>query len=197
MSDQPTGPQDMGGASAHRFLPGDPGAVPAATRTVDQQVLVVGRVPSPDHEKAVDPDVVGVVSEIMDTRIPPWQMLCRLRVTFPFQTVLATGWFVGPHAVITAGHALFYHPYGGPAESVTVIPGKNGGIEPFGAEYSHRFEVHPNWRSSSDARYDLGCVFIDQPRGAQLGCFSVWAPETTDLEDYRINMAGYPMQEEA
>ncbi|MEM7675788.1 MAG: trypsin-like serine protease [Myxococcota bacterium] len=198
MSDQPTGPQAMGGAPNHRFLPGEPGSILSVPVPIDEEILVVGRTPPPStEERAGDSERVGTVTEIMDTRLPPWQMLCRIRVTFPFQTVLATGWFVGPHAVVTAGHALFYHPYGGAAESITVIPGKNGGIEPFGAIYSRRFEVHPQWRSSSDPHYDLGCIFIDSPRGSELGCFSVWAPKTEELRHFRINMAGYPMEEQA
>lgn len=73
---------------------------------------------------------------VSDTRLQPHSSICKLLIKRSNgRTGQGTGFYIGPNVLLTAGHNLVG------AESVVVIPGKNGGgttstEEPFGRETS-------------------------------------------------------------
>ena len=65
---------------------------------------------------------------ILDTELPPWRMICALRMRGPSGAgAIGTGWFIGPRTVLTPGHCVFSRMFfGGWASTIEVIPGLNG-----------------------------------------------------------------------
>jgi glutamyl endopeptidase len=54
----------------------------------------------------------------------PWRFICQLIITMPNGAgYRGTGWFIGPRAVMTAGHCVFSRADGGWARRIEVISG--------------------------------------------------------------------------
>ena len=83
--------------------------------------------------------------QITNTAVYPWRVHCSLRITARDGSQwIGTGWFIGPHTLITAGHCVFIKNSGVPGRdgwvrSITVIPGRNGAAQPFGSVVSSNF----------------------------------------------------------
>jgi len=134
---------------------------------------------------------------ILDTDLAPWRMICALRMRGPSGgSAMGTGWFIGPRTVLTAGHCVFSnHFFGGWASSIEVIPGLNGGgsdARPFGSVSSTRFSSVDRWTTSEDPDFDVGCIHLDEPKGAEVGWFAVGALPPEELESFLVNVSGYP-----
>lgn len=136
---------------------------------------------------------------ILDTDLPPWRMICALRMTSPSGgTAIGTGWFIGPKTVLTAGHCVFSnHFFGGWASSIEVIPGLLGAGDaaanrPYGSVTSTRFSSVDRWVQSEDADFDIGCIHLDQAKGEEVGWFALTTIPPDDLLGYLVNVSGYP-----
>ena len=63
-------------------------------------------------------------TQITNTTAIAWRWICQLVLKFRDGTsARGTGWFIGPHTVMTAGHCVYSHSHGGWAQSIEVIPG--------------------------------------------------------------------------
>src|SRR5918999_1798573 len=112
--------------------------------------------------------VIGPVDDrvrILDTDLPPWRMICALRMRGPTGAgAIGTGWFIGPRTVLTAGHCVFSnHFFGGWAASIDVIPGLVGpgaqdDMRPYGSLSSRRFSSVDRWTEAEDPDFDIGCI---------------------------------------
>ncbi|MFN0185903.1 MAG: trypsin-like serine peptidase [Aquabacterium sp.] len=130
---------------------------------------------------------------IVDTTTLPWRCICHLVVDgLHDEQVLGTGWMAGPRAVLTAGHNLFSHKRGRSAERVTVVPGRQLDMAPFGFFRSMRFDVHPRWRTLGDEAFDLGVIWLDAAVGDHVGWFGYGSRPDDALRNLIVNTAGYP-----
>ena len=130
---------------------------------------------------------------IVDTTQLPWRSVCQLVVDgLHDQQVLGTGWMAGPRTVLTAGHNLFSHKFRRQATRVTVVPGRQGDVAPFGFFPSRRLDVHPRWRSAGDKSCDLGVVWLNAAVGEQVGWFGFGSRLDTQLNNLIVNTTGYP-----
>jgi glutamyl endopeptidase len=155
-------------------------------------------------------DVIGIDDRVIipDTSVTPWRCVCHLEITYDSgQVGFGTGWFAGPHEVITAGHCLYTR--GTPARrarQVRVIPGRNGTLAPYGYVVATKFEWNKKWETASTdddaAAYDYGVIHIedqgsvnDAPFGERIGYFGLRhydAEEERRLDMAIVNNAGYP-----
>ena len=136
---------------------------------------------------------------IIDTDLPPWRMICALRMRGPTGAgAIGTGWFVGPRTVLTAGHCVYSTRFfGGWASSIEVIPGLRGAgagpdLRPHGSVTSERFSSVDRWTDAEDPDFDIGCIHLDEPKGDEVGWFALAALSPEDLRGFLVNISGYP-----
>ena len=138
-------------------------------------------------------------TQVTDTTLYPWRANALLRITVPGNSdvFLATGWFIGPYAVVTAAHAVYPRTpgvYTGWASQIEVIPGLNGdsNTPPFGSFTSNTFYCPDGWQTDGDLRLDYGVVLLSQGIGSQVGTYGYSTYSDDDLQATVANLAGYP-----
>jgi V8-like Glu-specific endopeptidase len=126
------------------------------------------------------------------TRIP-WRWNCQLIITMANGgRSRCTGFFIGPRAVMTAGHCVYSRAAGGWARSIQVIPGKDGASEPFGSQVATSFRSVVGWTRGHDNRYDYGCIILpNRALGNRVGYFGFAALSSSSLRGLLVNNAGY------
>lgn len=139
---------------------------------------------------------------ILDTDLAPWRMICALRIKGAGSSALGTGWLAGPKTIITAGHCVYHPNLGGNnwAQEITVLPGLNGDEQPkLGSLTSgqpikvRQFSAHRNWASDKlDGDFDIGCIHLEDALGDEVGWFAIASLPPHELQDYQVNVAGYP-----
>lgn len=123
-----------------------------------------------------------------------WRWNVHLEAYWPTYYVTCTGWLVGPHTVITAGHCVYW-PDDGWATEVKVTPALNGASAPFGSQWSADFWIPTAW-VSGDARYDYGAIILpNDTMGNAVGVFmpyGVFSDSFLYDSTGTIAIAGYP-----
>ena len=123
----------------------------------------------------------------------PWRFLCQLIITMPNGAGFrGTGWFIGPRAVMTAGHCVFSRAHGGWARRIEVIPGMDGAARPFGSVVSASFRSVTGWTSNADANFDYGCIILPTPLGNTTGYFGFASLNDASMNNLLLNNSGYP-----
>lgn len=132
--------------------------------------------------------------EVTNTTATPWRWICKLIITFPNGARhVGTGCFVGPKAVMTVGHDVFYHANGGWARQIEVIPGMRGAMRPFGSMIGTSFRSVTGWTQNSDPNYDYGCIILPNATlGIRVGYFGFAALTDASLQNLLANNSGYP-----
>jgi V8-like Glu-specific endopeptidase len=117
----------------------------------------------------------------------PYTSVVYVVSTFPNGgTAGGSGVMVGPNDVLTAGHVLWDAESGGAAVSVTIYPGLDNGVAPFGsfagAEWSYYMvdTDGDNMITIDEAQYDVGIIGLSSPVGDQTGWSGFY------------NLTGYP-----
>lgn len=136
---------------------------------------------------------------VTNTTVVPWRWICKLIITFPDDAkFVGTGWFIGPKAVMTAGHCVYSSANGGWARQIEVIPGMQGTTRPYGSMIGTSFRSVTGWTSNSDPNYDYGCIILPSPTlGNQVGYFGFAALTDNSLNNLLINNSGYPADKPA
>ena len=136
--------------------------------------------------------------QIQTTASYPWRVHCSLRITARDGSQwIGTGWFCGPHTVVTAGHCVFIKNSGvvgrdGWVRSITVIPGRNGASQPYGAVISTNFRTVTGWANSANHEYDYGAILLPTPLGSTTGWLGIGAYSDATLMASTANISGYP-----
>ncbi len=125
----------------------------------------------------------------------PWRRICALKIHFPSGRIYrGTGFFIGPRAIVTAGHCVYLQNQGGWARRIEVIPGSNGASRPFGTATATMFRSVRGWVVDQKPESDYGCIILPPGSfgGRNLGQFGFAAfPPTTLLAQSAV-LAGYP-----
>lgn len=131
---------------------------------------------------------------VTNTSAVPWRWICKLIISFPNgASGGCTGWFIGPKAVMTAGHCVYSKSNGGWARRIEVIPGMNGSSRPYGSMVGTSFRSVVGWTSNTDQNYDYGCIILPSPSlGNQIGYFGFAALTDSSLNQLLVNNSGYP-----
>jgi V8-like Glu-specific endopeptidase len=178
--------------------PGHEGAATSEVSRSREHLVAVGKSDAPivAYESVIGEDERV---RIVDTDLPPWRMICALRMRGPSGAgAIGTGWFIGPKTVLTAGHCVFSnHFFGGWASSIEVIPGLVGPgtdpkLRPYGSVTSERLASVDRWIENEDADFDMGCIHLDEAKGDEVGWFALGALSPEELTGYRVNVSGYP-----
>lgn len=123
----------------------------------------------------------------------PWRFICQLIITMPNGAGFrGTGWFIGPRAVMTAGHCVYSRAHGGWARRIEVIPGMDSAARPFGSAVGTNFRSVTGWTGSADPNFDYGCIILPTPLGNTTGYFGFASLTDASFNNLLLNNSGYP-----
>jgi glutamyl endopeptidase len=168
--------------------------------TVDEHLRDIGEASfGTPHEAALEA-IIGDDDrvQITATNVYPWRVHCSLRITAADGSPwIGTGWFCGPHTVITAGHCVYITNSGVPGRDgwvrdITVIPGRNGATQPFGSVVSTNFRTVTGWAYDKNHEYDYGAIILPENLGDSTGWLGFGAYSDATLTSSTANISGYP-----
>lgn len=128
----------------------------------------------------------------------PWRAHASLLVTARDGSMwIGTGWFIGPHTLMTAGHVVFIKNSGVPnrdgwVRSIQVMPGRNGSTLPYGSVTSSNFRSVNGWTANGDENYDYGAIILPTNLGNTTGWFGFGVYDDATLTSSTGNISGYP-----
>jgi glutamyl endopeptidase len=123
----------------------------------------------------------------------PWRFICQLIITMPNGAgYRGTGWFIGPRAVMTAGHCVFSRADGGWARRIEVIPGMDAAARPYGSAIGTSFRSVTGWTNNGDQNYDYGCIILPTSLGNTTGYFGFASLSDASFNNLLLNNSGYP-----
>lgn len=136
--------------------------------------------------------------KINDTGSYPWRVHASLLITAADNSMwIGTGWFIGPHTLMTAGHVVYIKNSGVPGrdgwvKNIQVMPGRNGSSLPFGSATSTNFRSVLGWTRDGSENFDYGAIILSSNLGNNTGWlgFGVY-PDATLLASVG-NISGYP-----
>jgi len=152
--------------------------------------------PPPPHAETVHGPDDRV--QITDTAAYPWRAHASLLITAQDGSRwIGTGWFIGPHTLITAGHVVYIKNSGVPGRdgwvrTIDVMPGRNGDSLPYGTVRSSNFRSVTGWTNDGDENFDYGAIIIPTALGDTTGWFGFAVYTDEDLLSAVGNISGYP-----
>lgn len=136
--------------------------------------------------------------KITNTSVYPWRVHASLLITAADGSGwIGTGWFIGPHTLMTAGHVVYIKNSGVPGRdgwvrSIDVMPGRNGASLPYGKVTSKNFRTVTGWANSGDENFDYGAIIIPTDLGSTTGWFGFGVYSDANLTASVGNISGYP-----
>lgn len=139
-------------------------------------------------------------TQIVNTATYPWSAHASLLIEMADGSfAIGTGFFIGPHTVVTAGHCVFVQgaasdPRRGWVRSVTVMPGRNGNLLPFGSVKVGAAGIRSvsGWTGNGDPNWDAGALILPSNLGNQTGTLGFANFSTQTLNSTVANITGYP-----
>jgi V8-like Glu-specific endopeptidase len=121
----------------------------------------------------------------------PWRAIAQISINNG--AYICTGFFLGPHTVMTAAHCLYNSvELGGWATSVSVTPGMDGNTAPYGTQQASSWSVTNGWVLYETNGYDSGLITLpSDDLGNQVGWFTYQAA-TQAMVGSTANLSGYP-----
>ena len=141
--------------------------------------------------------------KITNTSVYPWRVHASLLITARDNSQwVGTGWFIGPHTLMTAGHVVYIKNSGvagrdGWVKSIDVMPGRNAASLPYGKVTSKNFRSVTGWANSGDENFDYGAIIIPNDLGNSTGWLGFGVYSDAQLTASVGNISGYPADKAA
>lgn len=157
------------------------------------------RLPAVPSTRTIERAVLGVDERIRieETSVYPFSAVAFLELEDDFGVFgTCTGTFIGPDALLTAGHCLWDPEFGDwGASHIRVIPAKDGDFEPFGSQYASDWWVPDFYAFSGASEWDWGVIKLPNDLlSLDTGWLSVGVAGDDVLEapDFFPTIVGYP-----
>ncbi len=125
----------------------------------------------------------------------PFRMVCNIIIeTQDRVRYRASGFFISPRCVITAGHCVFQNDAW--VKKIEVIPADRSGTKPFGSSFSDTFFAVDGWVKDRSSDYDYAAIILDDDNlfSAINGYFGYTQYQNGDADLYN---SGYPHDEDS
>jgi len=131
---------------------------------------------------------------ITNTDEYPWSSICKLYITAEDSSHwIGSGAIIDEFHVLTCGHNVYLHDYGGWASSVEVVPGMDGNYEPFGSAMVTNMRSYTEWTQDEMEEHDWAVLTIDTNMGDNTGWLGrQWANPSHSIYTGTLHTAGYP-----
>lgn len=135
--------------------------------------------------------------QITNTSVYPWRVHASLLIAAADNSMwIGTGWFIGLHTLMTAGHVVYIKNSGVPGrdgwvKNIQVMPGRNGNSLPYGSVTSSNFRSVTGWANSGDENFDYGAIILPIDLGNTVGWFGFGVYSDADLLASIGNISGY------
>jgi glutamyl endopeptidase len=205
--DKPTskGPSEGKNPKTTKANPDGTEAVPGHRKTPMEPIVTA---PDTSNLRDIGEASFGVFQEtvhlpddrvqITNTADYPWRAHASLLITAADNSQwIGTGWFIGPHTLMTAGHVVYTKNSGVPGrdgwvKNIVVMPGRNGNNLPYGSVTSDNFRSVTGWTNDGDQNYDYGAIILSTDLGSTVGWFGFGVYSDSDLTSSTGNISGYP-----
>ncbi len=131
-------------------------------------------------------------TEVKNTKIFPYSAIVHLEIFFGLNVYRGTGFLIADDVVVTAAHCLYSEEYGW-ATNVTVRPGRNGALIPFGLATSKSVAVSKEYYANFDSNYDWGAIRVHKSFVGEPGAFNLKVFENTGSV-INARISGYPAE---
>lgn len=140
--------------------------------------------------------VIGIDSRtrISATTTFPNSAIVNVVMEFSSGSFVCTGWMIDADRVATAAHCI--HMNGEFASTITVYPGRDGDIAPFGGVAAINWYVPRKWKKTGRARFDYGVIKLVSNVGDTVGVFGFSAENDAFLFKRKIKVRGYPAEKD-
>ena len=129
----------------------------------------------------------------VDSKKFPFRATCQLEMMFNSIRFYGTGWFISFDTIATCGHCVFSHANGGWADSIKVMPGRDGKSLPFGSDYASQLYSVVGWTRDKRQDFDYGFIKLATPTlGKRVGYYGFGYFPNSFLLGSRLNNVGYP-----
>ncbi len=151
-------------------------------------------------EGAMEPSVIGGDdrTRVTATTLFPYSAIAAIEAYDDDGQLVETcsGAFVGPNAVLTAGHCLWSPVTRAWAMHVRVVPAKDGAIEPFGSQFATDWWVPDAFiDADGDSDQDWGLIRLPDDhlaRDAHWLALRVFTDDQLEAPGFAPEIAGYP-----
>lgn len=177
---------------------------------------------SPEYEQILQPatyarelqyDIVGTSDTrklITDTLKVPFRYICHIQTQESGGSFPATGFFIGPRSILTAGHVLWDAVINKaiPRDKLTLTPARNGSLKPVFGSFSPTacFFSRPDFGNKDHVTArDYAIMHIAEPVGNKTGYWGMGITKTDPTgssilkaglplpaKDLSMNLCGYP-----
>jgi len=142
------------------------------------------------------PTIIGGEDRVRITSTTDWphRAVVQLVGTFTGGVELTcSGTLVGTRTVVTAAHCVFDHVHGlGWADTVEVVPGKDGAREPYGSTLASHIMAEAEFVNHNDAYYDWAIMTLNSHIGELTGWMGYAALTDGTIDGLPVELAGYP-----
>jgi glutamyl endopeptidase len=132
---------------------------------------------------------------ITPTTSYPWSTIVKLHLTWNDYYSYGTGVLIDENHVLTAGHCVYSHSYGGWPDSIKVVPGEENGNEPYGHAWVTKMRTYIDWMENASFEHDFALLTLDRDIGVQTGWMGVYTTVASSSTYTSIlDTAGYPYE---
>lgn len=112
----------------------------------------------------------------------------------PGAQYLGSGTFIDENVILTAGHVVYSHDFGGLCKELKCIPAADRAKAPVGVQEVRGVKIASNFRGLKQLSHDYALVFVNEPVGLKTGYFGLAVLDHQYLKNnVLVNVAGYPL----